>query len=78
MGKERNRSLKNKEVLKKFNSRKVLFRAVSLTSCWDGVCEASEQQQGIQAHVGEKSHMPMAQQRDGLSGETAMEEAAAS
>lgn len=43
MGKERSRSLKNKEDLKKLNSREVLFRAVSLISYWDGAHEASEQ-----------------------------------
>lgn len=64
-------SLKNEEVFLKINSRRDLFRAVSLTFYWD---EASEQQQGIQAHVGKKSHMPMAH---GLSGGMVMEEAAA-
>lgn len=54
------------------------MRAVSLTSYWDGVSEESEQQQGMQADVGQKAHMPMAQQGDGLSGGMAMEEAAAS
>lgn len=51
---------------------------MSFTLYWDGVSEASEQQQGIQAHVEDKSHMPMAWQGDGLSGGMAMEEAAAS